>query len=87
MTSKEQRIAYLKQYLAARADYPWIAALAESFIRTLLDGLDGMAGTWRTDYSECTYYNPQMIESVLVDLSTVEKVREFYEKGEAIVKP
>lgn len=82
MNSKQQSIAYLPQYLGARAMYPWIAANFENRARSILHGLGGISGSWRTDYSECTYSQPQLIDGVLVDLSTGEKVRNYYE-GEA----
>ena len=57
----------------------WIAEYAEQDTIERLQSLGGMTGTWRTDYSECTYHNPQRINGVLVDLSTIVKVRAFYE--------
>ena len=79
MTRKEQNIVFLRDYIKARRAYPWIAAYAEQAMIHILQELGGMGGTWRTDYSECTYYHPQRINGELVDLSTVEKVRDFYE--------
>ena len=79
MTSKEQTIEYIRQYISARAVGFWIAEYAEQDTIERLQSLGGMTGTWRTDYSECTYHNPQRINGVLVDLSTIVKVRAFYE--------
>ena len=79
MTGKQQKLELLHQYIAARIIAPWIADYAEQHAARWLDHIGGMAGTWRTDYSECTYYHPQRIKGVLVDLSTVEKVRAYFE--------
>ena len=79
MTSKQQSIVYLRQYLAARLTAPWIAGHFEDIARSILQGLGGIAGSWRTDYSECTYTHPQRINGTLVDLSTLKKVRAYYE--------
>ena len=79
MTSKEQNIAFLHQYIKARRVAPFIAEYAESNIIERLQRLGGIAGTWRTDYSECTYCHPQRVNGVLVDLSTVENIRSCFE--------
>ena len=84
MTSKEQCLVYLRQYLKARQVVPWIARYAEWDMPSKLQALGGIAGTWRTDYSECMYDSPQLMDGVLVDLSTVEKVRSFHESRKAI---
>ena len=81
MTAKEQSIVMLRDYIKARRLTPWIASYAEQAMIHILQELGGMAGTWRNDYSECTYYHPQRINGELVDLSTVEKVRAFYERS------
>jgi hypothetical protein len=79
MTSKEQSIRLFRMYLACRDVFPWIARYAVQDIHQQLNSIGGMAGSWRTDYSECTYYVPQLINGKTVDLSTVEKVRDYYE--------
>lgn len=76
MTTKEQNRKLLREYLRARAQFPWIARYAAGAARTALNDLGGIAGSWRTDYSECTYY--YTVHNV-GDLSTVEKVRQYYE--------
>ena len=84
MTGKEQNISCLRQYLVARKVAPWIVGLGNALIdpemRRRLDLIGGIAGSWRTDYSECTYSSPQLVDEKLVDLSTIQKVRDFYEK-------
>ena len=85
MTNKEQKLAFLQQYLSCRDVFPWVSRCADDEARTALHALGGMAGSWRTDYSECTYYYPVLIGGRLVDLSTVEKVRDYYEKEAAHV--
>lgn len=79
MTSKEQSIIFLRSYLACRAISPWIAKYAEEDMRQKLNSIGGIAGSWRTDYSECTYCTPQLINGHSVDLKTVEKIRAYYE--------
>ena len=81
MTSKEQSIWFLRQYIQAKRLTPWIADRAEQEAIIRLQAIGGIAGTWRTDYSECTYNQPMRINGKLVDLSTVAKVRAFYEDG------
>ena len=84
MTAKEQTIRYLRDYLAFRQQFPWIFNLAQAHLdlhaKQWLNNIGGMAGTWRVDYPECTYYYPQWIDGRFVDLCTVEKVRIFYEQ-------
>lgn len=84
MTSKEQSIAFLKQYLQAKKLFPRVADYAKQAAIDRLQGLGGMGGSWRTDYSECTYYTPQRVDGQLVDLSTVKKIRAFYEQNKPI---
>lgn len=84
MTSKEQNLAYLRMYLKCRKVYPWIAGYASIAAATALQHIGGMAGSWRTDYSECTYSAPQLINGEFVDLSTVEKVRVFNENLQSL---
>ena len=81
MTAKEQRIVLLRSYIKARRVFPGIAVYAEQHAINCLQNLGGMAGTWRTDYSECTYSRPQWVNGALVDLSTVELVRAFYDRS------
>lgn len=80
MTTKEQNLCFLHQYIFAKQFTPWIANYAEQKARECLQDIGGILGSWRTDYSECTYYYAQMINSKMVDLSTLEKVREFHER-------
>lgn len=83
MTSKQQKLEFLRQYLSCRNSAPWVARCAEDEARAALQAIGGIAGTWRTDYSECTYYYPVLLGGRLVDLSTVEKVRDYYEREAA----
>lgn len=83
MTAKQQAIEFLRQYLLAQVITPWVAKHAEERAAQCLQAIGGIAGSWRTDYSECTYYYPQMINGRMVDLSTVEKVRAYCEKEAA----
>ena len=82
MTSKELNISFLRQYILARSVVPLIACCAVEDARRALQNIGGMAGSWRTDYSECTYYSQQRVDGALVDLSTVENVRRHYEAVE-----
>ena len=81
MNQLEQSKSYLMQYIRARDVGPWIVKMHPSIeerARACLQYLDGMAGDWRTDINLCTYYYPVSIDGQLIDLSTIEKVREFY---------
>ncbi len=80
MTTKEQYLAHLRKYLKAKSTTLLIDDYFAKKARHALHCLGGMAGSWRTDYSECTYYCPQIIEGVAVDISTVEKIRSHYEQ-------
>jgi hypothetical protein len=75
MTSKQQHLEFLRQYIAAKLVAPWIAACADERAIECLQLIGGIAGDWRLDVSECTYYYPVMVAGILVDLSTIEKVR------------
>ena len=81
MTSKEQNIKFLRNYIKARHIFPVVAVYAQQHAINCLQNIGGMAGSWRTDYSECTYSQPMRVNDKLVDLSTVEKVRAFYERS------
>ena len=81
MTSKEQSLKFLRNYIKVKAVFPTIARYAEQHAINCLQNLGGIAGSWRTDYSECTYSQPQRVNGQVVDLSTVEKVRAFYERS------
>ena len=86
MHQNTQSREILRQYLRAREVAPWIAAHAESRVRGDLQRMGGMAASWRTDYPICTYCYPVWAQPpgggqmVLVDLSTPELVRAFYEQ-------
>ena len=81
MTSKEQRIVMLRKYIKARRVFPGVAVYAEQHAINCLQNLGGIAGSWRTDYSECTYSQPMRVNGQIVDLSTVELVRAFYDRN------
>ena len=84
MTRKEQSRVFLRDYIRGVAVFPSLAWHQKQRATDCLQELGGMAGTWRTDYSECTYYQAQRINGELVDLSTVEKIRAFYERSGAV---
>ena len=88
MDHKQQNLSLLRQHIAFKAGLPyfaaphadyWPRARCEEAARRALHELGGIAGDWRTDRSECTYYAPQRVNGALVDLSTVERVREAIE--------
>ena len=79
MMNSEQNRQWLMQYLGARKQFPWIASCAEDRVRQALNEMGGMAGSWRSDYPACTYYHPCRIDGGMVDLSTIAKVKQFYE--------
>ena len=81
MTSKEQSLKFLRNHIKVNAVFPTIARYSERQTIDCLQNLGGIAGTWRTDYSECTYSQPQRVNGALVDLSTVELVRAFYDRS------
>ena len=81
MTSKERNLKFLRQYLKARSAFPWVAIYAEQAVINTLQRIGGIAGSWSTDYSECTYSQTQWVNGKRVDLSTVELLRAFYERS------
>ena len=81
MTSKEQSLKFLRNHIKVNAVFPTIARYAERQTIDCLQNLGGMAGSWRTDYSECTYSQPMRFNGQIVDLSTVELVRAFYDRN------
>ena len=81
MTSKAQSLKFLRNYIKVKAVFPGVAVYAEQQTINCLQNLGGIAGSWRTDYSECTYSQPQQVNGKLVDLSTVELVRAFYDRS------
>ena len=80
MTGIEQSKKFLRQYISAKQLHPWVAEHAQERAIRALNHLGGIEGSWRTDYGLCTYYAPQKLNGRLVDLSTVEKVREYHEQ-------
>ena len=66
MNALEQSKAYLRQYLRARRDTPWIVSQHPSIedrARMALQLLGGIAGDWNTNRSYCYYYYPQRTTS------------------------
>ena len=61
MTPREQSFSYLKQYIRAQTETPWIAKMneVEHRARCALQHLGGMAGDWFPYRHECHYYYPQ----------------------------
>jgi hypothetical protein len=60
MNRLEQSRIYLKQYLRARRDTPWIVhdSMTARAVDSLQD-LDGMTEDWNTNRPYCYYYYPQ----------------------------
>lgn len=85
MTHKEQSGRFLRDYIKAKAVFPWVASCAQSRATQCLNDIGGIAGSWRTDYSECTYATPQRVNGQAVDLSTIERVRAFHEAVDFII--
>ena len=81
MTAKEQSLKFLRNYIKVNAFFPTIAWFEKQHAIDCLQNVGGIAGSWRTDYSECTYSQPMRVNGKLVDLSTVELVRAFYERS------
>ena len=77
MTNKEQHRRFLRDYLAARKTYKDVASYADEAAANSLHALGGMALSWRTDLSECTYYYPVRIDGRMVDLSNFNAVQAF----------
>ena len=61
MTPREQSFFYLKQYIRAQTETPWIAKMneVEDRARSALQHLGGIAGDWYPYRPECQYYYPQ----------------------------
>ena len=62
MWAREQSFCYLKQYIRARKDTPWIVDMypgIEQRARENLQYLGGIAGDWYPYRSACTYYHAQ----------------------------
>jgi hypothetical protein len=62
MTPREQSFCYLKQYIRAQRETPWIAKMnaVEDRARCALQHLGGMTGDWYPYHPhECHYYYPQ----------------------------
>ena len=85
MTSKEQNLKFLRNHIKVNAVFPTIAKYSERQTIECLQNLGGIAGSWRTDYSECTYSQPVRVNNALVDLSTVELVRAFYGRSGVVI--
>jgi hypothetical protein len=63
MWAREQSIHYLKQYIHARNNTPWIVNThldIEERARYALQYLGGIAGDWYGQRSDCTYYYSQV---------------------------
>ena len=80
MTHKEQSRRFLRDYIKAKSPFSWVANCAQSQAIQCLNNIGGISGSWRTDYSECTYATPQRVNGQVVDLSTIERVRAFHEQ-------
>jgi hypothetical protein len=79
MTGKEQSRAWFRQFLRVKMVAPWVASDVEAKAKEILQGLGGIASAWRVDYPTTCYSAPQLINGMMVDLSTPESVARFYE--------
>jgi hypothetical protein len=83
MNSRGGSKRLLKEYLQVRTQSRLIAQIAEGHARQALAHLGGVAGSWRSDFSETCYTAPQRIDGRLVDLSTPDKVHKYYDSCSA----
>lgn len=77
-TAKQQNMTRFRAHIEGRTAFG--EPVTPEQAAQSLEAIGGMAGTWRTDYSECTYTHPQRIDGVLVDLSAVENIRAHHER-------
>ena len=62
MWPREQSVCYLKQYIRAKNETPWIVQMSPSITERAkrnLQHLGGIAGDWYPYRHECYYYYPQ----------------------------
>ena len=83
MTKTELQITYPPNRLAIEVDlmrqhFAGLLIMDDKRIRQALQDLNGIAGSWCVNYPITTYYYPQMFDGQVVDLSTLDKVRDFY---------
>ena len=65
MWAREQSVCYLKQYIRARNETPWIVNMHPSIeerAQCALQYLGGMAGDWYGNQSDCYYYYAQKVK-------------------------
>lgn len=80
MNSRGRSKRLLKEYLQVRKSSRLIASHAEDAVRQAFVHLGGIAGSWRSDYSETCYFAPVRIDGTLHDFSTPGKVAAYYDE-------
>jgi hypothetical protein len=65
MWAREQSYSYLKQYIRAKNETPWIVQIspeATERAKCNLQHVGGIAGDWYPYRSDCTCYRPQKVK-------------------------
>ena len=65
MWAREQSVSYLKQYIRAKKETPWVVNMCpiiEERAKCSLQFLGGMSGDWYGQRSACYYYQQKVKE-------------------------